>query len=48
MFNDIKMNKKSVAEFGHSDSLKICVDPKNITLTLAFKYISPNWHGILS
>ena len=40
MLNDIK-RKKSVAELGQNDRLKIYVDPKNITSTLTFKSNSP-------
>ena len=42
---DIKM-KKSVAELGHNGRLKVNVDPKKITSTLAFKSISPKWLDI--
>ena len=45
MSNDIKM-KKSVAELGHSGRLKIYVDPKKITSTMACKCITPKWLGI--
>ena len=45
MLIDIQM-KKSVALLGHNDRLKIYVDPKTVTTTLAFKSISPNWLGI--
>ena len=31
MLNDIKTNKKSVAELGHNGRLKIYIDPKKIT-----------------
>ena len=30
MLSDIKMKKKSVAELGHDDCLKIYADPKKI------------------
>ena len=43
---DIKMKKKSIAELGHNCRLKIYVDPKIITLTHAFKCISPKWLGM--
>ena len=42
----IKMKKKSVVELGHNDRLKIYVDPKKITSTMAFMSISPKWLGI--
>ena len=45
MLFDIKI-KKSVAELGHNDCLKMYVDPKKDTSTLAFKSISPKWLGI--
>ena len=46
MVIDIKMKKKSVAELGHNDRLKIYVDPYKNTSTLAFKSISSKWLGI--
>ena len=42
MLIDIKMKKKSIAEFGHNGCLKIYVDPKNFTSTLAFMSIFPS------
>ena len=45
MLNDIKM-KKSVAELGHSDHLKVYIDSAKFKLTLAFKSISPEWYSI--
>ena len=44
MLIDIK--KESVTELGYNDRLKIYVDPKKITSTLACKSISPKWFGI--
>ena len=46
MLIDIKMKKKSIAELGHNGRLKIYIDPKKITSTWAFKYISPKWLSI--
>ena len=46
MLNGFKMKKKSIADLGHNDHLKIYVDPKKITLTLALSPISPKWLGI--
>ena len=40
MLIDIKMKKKSIAEFGHNGRLKIYVDPKKFTSTLVFKSLS--------
>ena len=38
MFSDIKMKKNIVTELGHSDRLKIYVNPNNkIHVNLAFK-----------
>ena len=31
--------KETIVKMGHSDRLKICVDPSKFTLTLAFKSI---------
>ena len=45
MLIDIKM-KKSVAELRHNGRLKVYVDPKNFSSSLAFKSISPTWLGI--
>ena len=44
----VKIKKKSVVELGHNGRLKIYVDPKKITSTLAFKSISRKWPSILS
>ena len=46
MMIDIKMKKKSVAKLGHNGRLNVYVDPKKLTLTPAFKSISPNRLGI--
>ena len=46
MVNDIKNETKSVAELVHNDRLKMYVDPKKFTSTLAFKSISPKRLGI--
>ena len=45
MLSDIEM-KKSVAELGHSDSLKSYLDPCKIYLNSYIKSISPEWLGI--
>ena len=47
MLIDIKIKKKSVAELGQNGRLKIYVDPKKFTLTLAFKSIFPKFLGII-
>ena len=36
MLSDTKMKKKSVAELGHNDRLKICVDPSEIYVNPGF------------
>ena len=42
MLIGIKM-KISVAELRHNGRLNFYVDPKKITSTNAFKFMSPNW-----
>ena len=39
VFSGIKIKKETKVKMGHSDRLKICVDPSKFTLTLAFKSI---------
>ena len=46
MLNDIKMKKKTVAELGHNARLKIYVDPKKFTSTLALSTFLQKWLGI--
>ena len=38
--------KKSVTELAHNGRLKIYVDPKKFTPTLAFESLSPKWIGM--
>ena len=55
MMNDIKMKKKSVAEIGHNDRLKIYIDPKNLHrpwhlspfLQNGLVYLAENLYGVL-
>ena len=46
MLINIKRKKSICSESGHNDRLKIYVDPKKITSTLAFMSISSIWFGI--